>query len=372
MRTAIGAEPLNDHSTVPSNPARLGANHGYLIHGDVAHLHADVEGLHAAHAAVSWALQLWACDMPHTGGPVSGIKIAETQLTGTERTNAPSLRLDAAADAAVPGGQRDYAMVLVLASGTSGRYQIHDFANYPDRQRFVTPHLEGRVGYRIDGSHVVLEVEAIRSPRSADNISGSLSLELRAVAQPYFGGSGDGQVLGQIDLGRLAGQDVLGPIEARVPFTAPADGEWEVVMTLREWTEAAGYVTRDHVRFAIPYRAAVSTEAETPTDNTIAAIVDLTDVPVVPEVPVVQAVPATSTARDVAASHVRTPSRPKASAGVSINGATVEQIAAVKGISPKLAKEIVRGRPYASLSALLDVRGIGPKLLEKLRPYLSI
>ena len=386
---------MNEHSNVHSYSARLGANHGYPIHGDVARLHADVEGLHSAQTVESWALQLWACEMPHTGGPVTGIKVAETTLTGTEHADTQPLRLDVAADAFVPGGQRDYAMVLVLASGAHGHYQVHDFANYPDRQRFMTPHLEGSVGYRVDGDHVVLEAEAIRSPRSADNISGSLSLELRAVAQPYLGGSIEGQLLGRADLGRLAGQGALGPVEARVPFTAPASGDWHVVMTLREWTDAAGYVTRDHARFPIPYVAdrepavtAVRTEnvGRGPLDPADAVLAAEEEAPrellaaaVAATVATDRQTPARETAaktvvtdRGVPASAVRTPARPTESAKVSVNQATAEQIAAVKGLSPKLAKEIVRGRPYASLSALLDVRGIGPKLLEKLRPYLSI
>ena len=395
---------MNEHSNVQSNSARLGANHGYLIHGDVARLHADVEGLHSALAVESWALQLWACEMPHTGGPVAGIKVAETMLTGTEHTNTQPLRLDAAADAFVPGGQRDYAMVLVLASGANGHYQVHDFANYPDRQRFMTPHLDGSVGYHVDGDQVVLQAEAIRSPRSADNISGSLSLELRAVAQPYLGGSIDGPLLGRADLGRLAGQSVLGPIEVRVPFTAPVSGRWEVVMTLREWTDSAGYVTRDHARFAIPYvadsepvTAAIHTEdavpaaEETHAQAVAAPVAAPVAVPVVASAATPVAVPAATPVaadrkgpapdnnaktvqpdRAVAAAPARTAAGRTESAKVSVNQATAEQIAAVKGLSPKLAKEIVRGRPYASLSALLDVRGIGPKLLEKLRPYLSI
>jgi hypothetical protein len=352
---------LNEHSNVHSNTARLGANHGYLIHGDIARLHADVEGVHSAQTVESWALQLWACEMPHTGGPVAGIRVAETTLTGTEHADTQPLRLDAAADAFVPGGQRDYAMVLVLASGANGHYQVHDFANYPDRQRFMTPHLEGSVGYRVDGDHVVLEVEAIRSPRSADNISGSLSLELRAVAHPYLGGSIDGQLLGRADLGRLAGQDALGPIEVRVPFTPPASGEWDVVMTLREWTDAAGFVTRDHARFAIPYVADREPAViALPTEDT--GTEDVGRVPL-GRGPVHRSWGEGGSSESEGGLE---------SATVSVNQATAEQIAAVKGLSPKLAKEIVRGRPYASLSALLDVRGIGPKLLEKLRPYLSI
>ena len=111
----------------------------------------------------NWALQLWACDQPHTSGPLVGVKIAEAALNGSLDSSESARRLAAEAQAHVPGGQRDYAMVLVLASGDAGHYtQVHDFANYPARQQFVTPHLDGRVGYRINGDDVVLEAERIR------------------------------------------------------------------------------------------------------------------------------------------------------------------------------------------------------------------
>ena len=34
----------------------------------------------------------------------------------------------------------------------------------------------------------------------------------------------------------------------RVPFSPATDGNWEIVMMLREWAGQAGYVTRDFAR----------------------------------------------------------------------------------------------------------------------------
>ena len=359
---------MNEQSHAQLPAARLGANHGYLIDGDVAHLHADIEGLDDQPRETRWSLQLWACDAPHSGGPLGGIKVAETPLVGSVGTFTPSLRLDAAADAVVPGGQRDYAMVLVLSSADDEQHQIHDFANYPARQRFVTPHFDGRVGYRIDDDHVVLEAEAIHNPRANDNISGSLRLELRAVAYPYRGGR-EGHLLGRFDLARLAGRESLTAIAARMPFTPPAPGEWELVMALCEWTDAAGYVTRDHARFAMPYLA-VSEAVIASQENVAPATVD-------PSGDAQSAVPVARPPADAerapdAESTSRGPDADADATGVSVNHATVDQIAAVKGMSRKLAQQIVKGRPYASLDTLVDVRGIGPKLLAKLRRYLSL
>src|SRR5688572_6175138 len=152
---SIGVDSViqtSDQHSLGQHAARLGPNHGYRIEGDMALLHADVSvELDIVDRHAQWALQLWACDTPFDGGSLSGVKIAEATLPLPEHTPEPQ-RMDAEALASLPGGHRDYSMVLVLASGAPGAFnQIHDFANYPARERFITPHLEGSVGYQIDG-----------------------------------------------------------------------------------------------------------------------------------------------------------------------------------------------------------------------------
>lgn len=61
---------------------------------------------------------------------------------------------------------------------------------------------------------------------------------------------------------------------------------------------------------------------------------------------------------------------------VDINTATVEQLQGVRGVGPVMARRIVehRGRigRFSSVDQLLDVSGIGPKTLEKLRAFLEV
>jgi hypothetical protein len=299
---------------------RLGANHGYLIDGDVARIHADVL-VHDARPTDGLTLQLWACEAPHAGGPLSGVIVAEAEVGGVVAAALPHQRLVAEANARVPGGRRDYAMVLVLASSEDGDRQVHDFANYPERQRFVTPYLDGRVGYHVDGDQVLITAAAIGSPRDADNLSGSLGLELRAVPFADVAERHEGHLLARVDLGRLHGQGALSNIAERVPFASPPVGRWKMMLTLREWAGAAGDVTRDHAVFAVPY--------------------------------VVEGAAASAT-------------------GVSVNHASIAELSTVKGMSKAVAREIVKGRPFQSIEALLDVRGIGPKLLARLRPHLTL
>ena len=47
-------------------------------------------------------------------------------------------------------------------------------------------------------------------------------------------------------------------------------------------------------------------------------------------------------------------------------------LASLPGIGPVLAARIVEGRPYADLDALLEVKGIGPRTLERISPRLTI
>ncbi len=53
---------------------------------------------------------------------------------------------------------------------------------------------------------------------------------------------------------------------------------------------------------------------------------------------------------------------------VDLNEATPAELASLPGIGPALAARIERGRPYATVEAVDEVRGIGPKTLARLRP----
>ena len=257
MTTLHGVDPVIQTSNTQTfatarHAARLGPNHGYRIEGDIASLHAEIALELENNTQAQWALQLWACERPFDGGALSGVKIAEAALPLPGQALEPQ-RLDAQAYASLPGGQRDYSMVLVLASGAPGAFdQIHDFANYPERQRFIAPHLDGSVSYQIDCDQVVLHAERVTNPRSADNLSGSLALELWAVENEYHGGTFSGQPLAGVAIGRIAGESSFDGIEQRVAFSAPTAGSWRVVLMLREWGQD-GYVTRDYCTFADPY-----------------------------------------------------------------------------------------------------------------------
>ena len=61
---------------------------------------------------------------------------------------------------------------------------------------------------------------------------------------------------------------------------------------------------------------------------------------------------------------------------VNINTADATQLALLPGIGPKMAESILAHRSsagaFTSIDDLVKVKGIGPKSLEKMRPYLSV
>ena len=63
-------------------------------------------------------------------------------------------------------------------------------------------------------------------------------------------------------------------------------------------------------------------------------------------------------------------------AALNINTATVEELQKFLGIGPKTALRIVQYRKengnFSSVDALMEVRGIGEKTLEKLKPFIGV
>ena len=57
---------------------------------------------------------------------------------------------------------------------------------------------------------------------------------------------------------------------------------------------------------------------------------------------------------------------------IDINNADSAEIEKLPGVGPVLAANIIAGRPYRMIDDLDRVKGIGPKLLQKVRPYIFI
>jgi competence protein ComEA len=83
--------------------------------------------------------------------------------------------------------------------------------------------------------------------------------------------------------------------------------------------------------------------------------------------------PAMAGARAAARRH---PPAAQAIEGVAnLNRATPEELQILPGVGPAKVRQIVAlrsARPFRSVDDLLEVKGIGPKLLARLRPHVSV
>jgi DNA uptake protein ComE-like DNA-binding protein len=381
--------------------ARLSRPHGYRLDGDTVHLNAMFALLDPAAHERSWALQLWACpDAPSSAQDLAGHIVAEVPLPPMGELADETEHFEVSAFALPPAGGDEHVMVLVLASGRPGQFDdVHDFAVYPSRQLFVQPRISGNVGYRIDGARVQVSVECVENPRTEANRSGTLSLELWALSAPFAGGRFQGYDLAGVEIGSINGQNewALQPID--LEFTPPPAGAWQIVLMLREWT-ASGFVTRDFTNFAAPFISApvVEKTAALVVEKPSVAVVEKAVAPVVAKapaqevakavMPVVAKAPAPVTPKAPASVVAKAPAQgvrrsvapvspakaPAAASpkGVSVNTARIEELAAVKGLSAKLAEGIVKKRPFASLDDLRQVKGLGAKILAKVRSSLRL
>jgi hypothetical protein len=225
----------------------------YARQGDMVTLFADRidnlndEGVTSAHLC----LQLWACQSPYSGGELRGWKLAELPL-GVLASGHFLGPVESQVPASFPESG-DFAVVLLVAEWDGEGYnRIHDFHNYPCRDVFIHPRLQGTLGYRwVDEQRLVVDVECIENPRDPDNMSGTLALELWALSEPYRAGDFRGHALGAVVPGSLAGGASWRNLSYDINIAAPPDGSYTLVLMLREWN-GNSYITRDHCNFRVP------------------------------------------------------------------------------------------------------------------------
>ena len=393
------------HDFSPSTAARLGSNHGYRFDGDFVHLNAEVSFADTTLAAGhSWSLQLWASDSGFCGDAPAGIKVAELPIQPVPG----NLLATGYCNAMPPAGDGSQVLGLALvASSADGQIQVSDLAVYPAGANFLQPRLIGNVACTMAGAAVELSIESIANPRPEDNLSGTLALEVWALDAPYAGGAWSGSPVASLVLGVLGGGNDWAACRFTIPAAVPVAGAALTVM-LREWTPA-GYVTRDYRNFAgAPMPTVVVAEVEAALAEVVApkieAAVEVEAEPVLKSPALAKAAPK---AASKAASKAKSAEKPKAvvvaarpveavkapviesrpvevkkaevkpaakpvAGQVSVNRASEAELLAVKGLPSAVARAIVAARPFATLEDVCKAKGMGPKLLAKLRDRLSL
>ncbi len=114
--------------------------------------------------------------------------------------------------------------------------------------------LNGKCAYNIENETIHLDVEEIANNRNSGNTSGTLSLEMWALSEPYTGGGFTGYQVASMEVGELNGQHRLNNCHYAMNIRTPGEGQWYLTLMLREWENGA-YVTRDFVSFPQPIKA---------------------------------------------------------------------------------------------------------------------
>ena len=348
--------------------ANIGETHGYCFDGDSVLINAELIFSDAALSAASqWALQLWSSVSGFPDQQLAGVKVAELAVYPA----AGYQSLTATVAAMPPAGTDELDMALALVCwGDNGLPMVVDLAVYPVAECFVQPKLSGNVTCALADGLATLTVDAIENPRAEDNLSGTLALELWALDEPYAGGSWQGVPVASMILGVLGGGNALTDCNFVVPAAAP-EGPGVLTLMLREWGPA-GYVTRDYCNLSLEAPAKSKPKAAA---KKTAAKEDAPKEKVVKEkaakekAPKAKAEPKPVAKESKAA--VKAAKAPVAK-GVAVNAASEAELLAVKGLSATLVKAIIAGRPYASFDDLGKVKGVGPKLLAKLRDELAL
>ncbi len=354
-----------------TNATRLGENHGYRFDGDFVYLNAEVNFSDAdLDADQAWSIQLWACESGFAGAALSGVKVAEMAISPM----AGGLFAEACCSALPPAGATDQvlALALVTYSADDGLLEVRDLAVYADPQSFFQPRFGGNVSCTLANGVAELKIDSICNPRAEDNLSGTLSLEVWALDAPYAGGSWAGSPVATVIVGVLGGGNEWSACQFNVPAALPVEGAALTVM-LREWTPA-GYVTRDYRNFAaLPAKEEAAPKAK-PVAKAKPAAKPKAAVATKPA----EAVKAPLA--EVKKPEVKVPEQPaKKEAStktahklVSINKASEDELAALKGLPREVARAIVAGRPYATLEDVCKAKGMGLKKLAKLRDQLAL
>ena len=276
--------------------------------------------------------------------------------------------------------------------------------------------IDGNVGYFIDNDRVIINIDGIRSDRAEGNVSGTLSLELWALNTPYAGQDFDGQALAGTQIGEMLGQHYLAGCEYDLIFSAPGAGHWTLCLMLREWN-GEQYETRDYRNFDVPFIVEADLRLVETEQNDEASDTNVVDInskrdaealnkeatkeektaaksepvkaqpkpenaakkneeksaPVAKTSPVKKPVAKKTPVKKTApVKKAETKKAAEKMEPVSVNKASAAELAVVKGLSTKQAEAIVAARPYKSINDVVKAKGMGAKLLEKVRGSLKI
>lgn len=237
-------------------------------------------------------------------------------------------------------------------------------------------------GYQIQGDRVIITIAQIISDRNADNLSGTLQVELCALQQ-------NSEQLHEYSMatttiGELMGQCQLTDCRYDLIFAEPPAGVWQFRLQLKEW-DGQGYQMCDSAYFEVPYETDLSQPIQAQPAATIDDSTEITPNPTSEASATVSALAQATDSADLtdkACHDVSTsPSvteAPKDKTSVKknsktgcddsslVNQAKKAQLKRLKGVHQKVLAKVIKERPFQNRQALLNIKGMGPKVLERI------
>lgn len=209
----------------------------------------------------SLRLELWALSAPYSGGSSSGIKMAQGSLNplqaGFQYTN-----VSFTSSLTLPTQPGTYYVSMFLTEFSSSNSQNNGFGVVDWRNFSNTLVISGNPGgsgsltipgawtWQISGNSLRVTTERIVNGRSSGT-SGTLRLELWALANAYSGGSFTGYKIGQQQYNPLQAGFQYSNIDFTTTASLPPNGTWAVVLMLTEFSSS---VTSNNGFGVVDYR----------------------------------------------------------------------------------------------------------------------
>lgn len=317
----------------------LDGNNGYRIQGGLVSLFADrIQS--PGNFSGDLSLQLWACEAPFSGNQLVGHQLATVTLGTLFSGNAFVDAVDTVVGQVPTSGT--FHMVLALVESQNGASYIHDWRGYALTETFASvkeidhPELPAAPVEGVSADDVNEAIEALKADEVAH------PMESKAAEKAQQSDTTKQAEKPAVDATKVARDATAKPVEK------PAKKETPTAAKPTNAAESAPATKSTNAAESAP-AAKTSKVAETATAAATA-----------PKAKTVEAQP--KQARTLQPVDAR----------VDVNKAKAEEIAAVKGVTKPMAQRIIEGRPYRKLEELLNVKGIGQQLLDRIRKYFKI
>lgn len=218
---------------------QFGGHSSVVINGDIASIY--VGRLDNYGEAATPRFQIWALYGAPSGDDLDGVLLAEAETqTLYGGYYLEFISLDAVLTDSVRGL---YTIALVVTrAGDSGSYD--DLVVMPDLLDFYHPQLVQPAVAKLSSDGFFASIGGVSNPRASGVTSGSLVVELWAIAD-VNGFTGADFHLGGIEFIQALGGEVTAPVEFSGYPNYPT-GKFYPAIVLREWT-SAGYLVRDRI-----------------------------------------------------------------------------------------------------------------------------